>query len=76
MQKWSDEGENSLLLLTPEEYESLPDGIELECIDGDKKIKGKDYIDQDIRFGHIAWGIRDPLNHKYKHEILTTILKS
>ena len=35
----------------------LPDGLELTRIDGSKVIVGKDYIDNDIRYGCIAYGI-------------------
>ncbi len=50
-------------LLTPAEYDDLPDGIVLISISGDKKIKGKDSIDQDTRGGFLAWGLfKDPLS--------------
>ena len=58
--------DGELFLFTPEEYEQLPDGIELTCIDGDTVVKGKDYIDMDIRFGNIAYGVKDPWNHPLK----------
>jgi len=74
MSPWDDEGENSLMLFTVAEFEKLPDGVELECIDGEKAIKGTDYIDMDTRFGHIAYGIRNPLNHKDKHVVLVAVL--
>jgi hypothetical protein len=51
---WDDE--KTLWLVTPEEFEQLPDGFVLTCIDGDTAIKGKDKIDDDTRFGHIAYG--------------------
>lgn len=37
---------------------ALPDGLVVYSILGDKKIIGKDYIDNDIRFGCIAYGIK------------------
>jgi hypothetical protein len=55
MGAWWDE-EHTLWLVTPEEFARLPDGFELTCIDGDTAIKGKDKIDDDTRFGHIAYG--------------------
>lgn len=55
MGAWWDE-EHTLWLVTPEEFERLPDGFELTCIDGEKWVKGKDKIDMDTRFGHIAFG--------------------
>lgn len=52
-----------LWLFTKEEYNQLPDGIELISISGERVIKGKDYIDMDTRFNHIAFGVKDPVNH-------------
>ena len=72
MQLWSEEG---LYLFTPDEYEQLPDGYELTCIDGSKEVKGKDYIDMDTRFGYTAFGVRDPWNHPLKDLFLIFILK-
>jgi hypothetical protein len=51
---WDDE--RTLWLVTPEEFERLPDGFVLTSIDGETAIKGKDEIDDDVRFGHIAYG--------------------
>lgn len=67
--------DKELYLFTPEEYEQLPDGIELTSIGGDSKVKGKDYIDQDVRFGHIAYGVKDPWNHELKDLFLIFKLK-
>jgi hypothetical protein len=72
MHAWDDKGEDSLILFTPAEFALLPDGFELESIGGDKKVKGKDYIDDDTRFGHMAFGIRNPLKHA-EAELLTKI---
>lgn len=73
MQPWNDEG---LYLFTPAEFEQIPDGTELECImAGEKAIKGKDYIDLDTRFGHIAYGVKDPWNHPLKDLFLIFKLK-
>lgn len=71
MAPWNEE----LYLFTPEEYEQLPDGIELTSISGDNKVKGKDYIDMDTRFGHIAYGVNDPWNHPFKDLFLVFKLK-
>lgn len=38
-------------------YEALPDGTELISIMGDKAVKGKDYIDNDVRFGCLGYGM-------------------
>lgn len=59
MHLWDDK----LWLLKPDEFEKLPDGIELTCIDGSKAVKGQDYIDDDTRWGHLAYGIIDPTKH-------------
>lgn len=53
---WSSETPN-LLLIPIWAYYLIPDGTELICINGEKKIKGKDYIDMDVRTGCIAYGI-------------------
>lgn len=66
MQKWSQEGDNSLWLITPDEFDRIPDGTKLECINGQYFEKGKDEIDLDTRFGHIAYGVRNPFNHELK----------
>lgn len=74
MLPWEEDG---LYLFTPEEFEQLPDGTVLECImtDDDPVVKGKDYIDMDTRFGHIAYGIPDPWNHPLKDLFLIFKLK-
>ncbi len=46
-----------LWLLTPEEFDCLPNGTKLQCIDQTEVIKGIDYIDQDTRMGVIAYGL-------------------
>ena len=72
MKPWNEE----LYLFTPEEYEQLPDGIELHCVmEGETAIKGKDYIDLDTRFGHIAYGVKDPWNHELKDLFLVFKIK-
>ena len=69
---WSEE--TNLWLFTPEEYSHLPDGFELESIIGKKYIKGKDYIDQNTRFGHLAFGVRSPRSHPDADTILKVML--
>lgn len=66
MQKWAEEGDDSLWLFTIDEFHKLPDGIELESISGKRTIKGIDRIDQDTRFNYMAFGVRNPFNHKHK----------
>jgi len=39
-------------------YHFIPDGTELTSINGEVKIKGKDYIDLDVRGGFISFGIQ------------------
>ena len=72
MQLWSEE--TNLWLLTPYEYDQLPDGFTLTCIDGTTAVKGEVYIDQDTRFGCLAWGVVDPHNHPEKETVLVAIL--
>ena len=72
MQLWSEE--TNLWLFTPEEYAHLPDGFELESINGRKLIKGKDYIDMDTRFNCLAYGVRNPSSHPDADTILKVML--
>jgi len=73
MQLWNEDG---LYLFTREEYNQLPDGTELTSINGKLKTKGIDYIDMDVRFGYIAYGVQDPWNHPLKDLFLIFTLKS
>lgn len=72
MRQWDED----LYLFTPDEFNQLPDGIKLTCIDGDTVVKGKDKIDQDVRFGHLAFGVMDPWTHPLKDLFLLFKLKS
>jgi hypothetical protein len=49
--------EKTLWLLTPEEFEKIEDGTVLTDIFYCKVIKGTDYIDDDTRFGHLAYDL-------------------
>lgn len=69
------EKNNDLYLLSLEEYEQVPDGLELESINGTKLVKGHDDIDLDTRFNHIAYGVRDIENHPQRNLLLTFLLK-
>lgn len=66
MQRWDE----TLWLFTIDEFNQLPDGIELTCIDGTTAVKGKDYIDDDTRGGHIAYGVIDPKNHPLRDQFI------
>jgi hypothetical protein len=55
VQKWSDD--NDLWLLTIEEFIEVPNGTVLLSISDDTAVKGKDYIDDDTRFGCMAYGL-------------------
>ena len=74
MAPWDEE----LYLFTPEEFEQLPNGTELFSINkGDRSVvKGKDIIDMDTRFGHLAFGVKDPWNHPLKDLFLLFKLKA
>jgi len=72
MTRW--DKESGLYLFTPEEFTKLPDGIKLTSINKKTYVKGTDYIDQDVRFGHIAFGVTDPWNHPERDLFLTFIL--
>jgi hypothetical protein len=62
MQKWDED----LYLFMPEELARIPEGKVLTCIDEENYIKGKDQLDDDTRFGHTAYGVKDPWNHPLK----------
>lgn len=64
-----------LYLFTVEEFNHLPDGTELTCIDHTTAIKGKDVIDLDTRGNHIAFGVVDPWNHPLKDIFLVFKLR-
>lgn len=55
MKRW--DNESDLWLLTPEEFLEVPDGTVLLSISDDTAVKGKDYIDDDTRFGVLAYGL-------------------
>ena len=44
-------------LLTQSELDALPNGTEVICIDGNTLVKGKEYLDEDTRFGFLAYGL-------------------
>ena len=49
--------DGKLYLIPLSDYDNWPNGCKLTSINGDTCIKGKDYIDQDTRFGLLAFGI-------------------
>ena len=53
---WTLDDGRTIYLLTPERFAKLSDGTKLVCIDGEEVVKGVDKIDQDTRFGHLAFG--------------------
>ena len=63
MMKWETRNGYPIWLFTIEEFRQLPDGIELESVMGDKVVKGKDEIDEDTRFGYMAYGVDRLLDH-------------
>jgi len=73
MIRWDEE--TNLYLLTLEEYNQLPDGVELTSIGNNRLIKGRDVIDTDQRWGYLAYGIVDPWNHPLKDLFLLFKLK-
>lgn len=44
-------------LITPTELSELQNGTEVVSISGETKVVGVDYIDDDTRFGFLAYGI-------------------
>lgn len=55
--RWDEEADE-LRLLTPAEFERVPDGATLVTISNRVHVKGQDPIDLDTRFGFIAYGFR------------------
>jgi hypothetical protein len=55
MKLW--DNDSDLWLLTPEEFAEVPDNIVLLSISDEPKVKGQDYIDDDTRFGVLAYGL-------------------
>lgn len=74
MKKWND----NLWLLTLEEFTELPNGVKLMCIDDTFAVKGVDYIDDDTRFGCLAYGLTKELveQQRLEHDFLILILRS
>ncbi len=62
MRRWDEDSD--LWLFTVAEFHQLPDGIVVECINGEKAIKGTDHVGHSQHLGYIAWGVRDPFNHE------------
>lgn len=74
MRKWNE----TLWLLTPEEFKQLKPGTMLVSINGVEAVKGIDPIDQDVRFGCLAFGLTQEMVEKQglEHEFLMLMLKS
>lgn len=74
MKKFDEE----LWLLTPKEFTELPSGVKLMSINNTFAVKGVDYIDQDIRFGCLAYGLTKELveEQNLEHDFLIMLLKS
>lgn len=66
MQNWDD----NLWLINKAEFDEVPDGTVLTCIDGSTATKGADEIDMDTRMGYLAYGFVDPLNHPLRDTLL------
>ena len=63
---WGDENGFTLMLLPGEWHRHIPEGFQLESISGKSVVAGQDYIDDDIRFGCLAYGII-PIDRKPKN---------
>lgn len=71
--KWITDDGKEIYLLTLEQFNQIPDGIELVSILSERKIKGVDYIDDDTRMGVLAFGIEMPLETHPAAEVLTKL---
>ena len=63
------ETDQTIILLTPIELTTVPDGTVLLDIFGKEHTKGKDYIDDDTRGGHLAFGFLESQGDTRKKSI-------
>ena len=49
--------DGELYLIPLRDWQNWPQGAEVTSINGDVKVKGSDNIDEDTRYGLLAWGI-------------------
>lgn len=59
MNEWNLDDGRIIWLLTEEEFDSLPNGTKVICINSKVMTKGIDYIDMDTRDGYIAFGLEE-----------------
>jgi len=52
---WSED--NPIWLIPLWVYNFIADGEKFVCISGERVVKGKDYVDLDVRMGCIAYGL-------------------
>jgi hypothetical protein len=57
---WKLDDGSRIQLITPAELATLAPGTVLRCIDGINVVVGKDTIDDDTRYGYLAFGFDDP----------------
>lgn len=57
MKLWDAKWDQQLWLLTEEEFSEVPDETVLLSISNEIKVKGKDKISDDTRFGVLAYGL-------------------
>lgn len=55
---WNVNHKGYFMLIDGMWYDFIPDGLVLECIDGNIYTSGKDKIDDDTRGGYLAYGFR------------------
>ena len=60
----SEKPKEKICLITPEQFQQLPDGTVLTSIFGEKLIKGKDEIEQVTKGGFIAFGFPEDAKPK------------
>lgn len=56
---WDLDEEDPLWLISPEQLEEIADGTTLHSIMGEEVVVGQDKIDQETRFGYLAYGLRE-----------------
>jgi len=56
MVTWKLPDGRTILLLTPEQLAQEPAGTELVATNGEIVVVGRDYLDDDTRYGYTAFG--------------------
>lgn len=70
---WSKEGDEELLLIPIWLLPFLAPEVQLGCIDGSRGMVKREQIDNDHRFGMLAWGVFKPLEADVELDVHSTV---